>query len=160
MFITQVSGPEQRDIFERQQDGPIVFVSDSHAPSLWTKFLQLKEKDRLQRLKKMVGDQAESDVDDEDEAEEKEQSIWSWRKVLKSVFGDVNKKTAIKGTAKSPDSYNLYNRKPDFRNSYGWSVALTSSDYPPLKLSDIGVYLVNLTAVSKQSLHCFLLIKI
>jgi hypothetical protein len=55
-------------------------------------------------------------------------------------------------TVKAPDPYNLYDRDPGFRNNYGWSTALDEHDYEPLKDSDIGVYIVNLTAV------CFIII--
>lgn len=91
----------------------------------------------------------EEEEEKEDEDEEDEQQIsWSWRKLFKSVFGNENEKTDIKDTTDSPpDSYNLYDRKPDFRNTYGWSSALDGSDYPPLKIPDIGVFHVNLTAV-------------
>lgn len=50
-------------------------------------------------------------------------------------------------TVKTTDPYNLYDRDPGFRNNYGWSTALDEHDYEALKYSDIGVYLVNLTAV-------------
>ena len=125
----------------RQQEGPIVFIGDSRAPrpSLWTKFLQLKEQDRLQHLKRMVKFQQQP-------SQGEEQRTWSWRKLLNSIFGQENKKKGEK-VGKSPDSYNIYDRRPDFRNNYGWSIALDESDYQPLKYSGIGVYLVNLTAV-------------
>ncbi|KAK4255044.1 hypothetical protein QN277_008097 [Acacia crassicarpa] len=136
-------------ILKKQQEGPIVFVDDS----LWTKFLELKEQDRLQHLKKMVDDQAESDDDKEEKTEEAEPTDWSWRKLLNSVFGNVNTRIEKRHTVKPPDSYNLYDGKPDFRNRYGWSVALDSSNYSPLKRSGFGVYLVNLTAGSMMAPH-------
>ncbi|KAJ7949015.1 Vicilin-like seed storage protein [Quillaja saponaria] len=70
--------------------------------------------------------------------------------ILSSAFNPDDKDT--KGTGKSPDSYNLYDRSPDFRNAYGWSVALDETDYAPLKRSGIGLYLVNLTAVFENFL--------
>ncbi|XP_028775865.1 vicilin-like seed storage protein At2g28490 [Neltuma alba] len=146
------SGFELRKILTKQQGGPIVFVDDSHAPSLWTKFLQLKEQDRLQQLKKMLDDHAESD-DDEEKEQEAERTDWSWRKLLNFVFGNVNKETKKREIVKSPDSYNLYDRKPDFRNRFGWSVALDGYNYSPLKRSGTGVYLVNLTAGSMMAPH-------
>lgn len=132
------------EILSTQNEGPIVFISDSHSPSMWAKFLQLKEKERLEHLKRMVEFQQEPQ-DQEQEVEEE----WSWRKLLKSVFRTQNKKE--RGTRKSPDSYNLYDRRPDFQNNYGWSIALDHSDYTPLKHSGIGVYLVNLTAVNTSN---------
>ncbi|XP_054795084.1 LOW QUALITY PROTEIN: vicilin-like seed storage protein At2g28490 [Prosopis cineraria] len=146
------SGLELRQILKGQREGPIVLVDDSHAPSLWTKFLQLKEHDRLEHLKKMVDEQAESG-DDEEKKEEAEQTDWSWRKLLKFVFGSENKEREKRYFAKSPDSYNLYDSKPDFRNRFGWSVALDGSSYSPLRRSGIGVYLVNLTAGSMMAPH-------
>lgn len=147
-----------RKIFSKRLDGPIVFMDDSHAPSLWTKFLQLKKEDKVQHLKKMVqGQQEEEHNEEEEEVEEEEQTSWSRRKLLETVFGKElnNKAEKNKGTAGSPDSYNLYDKKPDFRNPYGWSSALDGNDYPPLKTPDTGVFHVNLTAVSKQALKTF-----
>lgn len=126
------------DVLTRQQDGPIVYLPDSHAPSLWSKFLQLNEQKRLQHLKRVLEFQ--------EKPQEREQMAWSWRKLLKSVFGAEDRKDT-RATGGSPDSYNIYKRSPDFRNNYGWTVALDESDYKPLKHSGIGVYLVNLTAV-------------
>lgn len=126
-------------------------IGDSHvsASSLWNKFLQLKEDEKLNHLKKLVQDQ-EEDEDDEEKEEEKPQPSWSWRKLLESVFGDEMKKNKKdKVSHKSPHSCNLYDRKPDFKNTYGWSVALDGSDYSPLKTSGIGIYHVNLKPVRK-----------
>lgn len=120
----------------------------SSATNIWNKFLQLKEEEKLQHLKRMVQCQEESD----DEEEEEQQASWSWRKLLESVLGvgDDNKNIRDqKFTDKSPHSCNLYDRKPDFINNYGWSVALDGSDYSPLKSSGIGIYHVNLKAVSQ-----------
>jgi hypothetical protein len=150
-----VTADEVREIMTRQQEGPIVFIGDSRAPrpSLWTKFLQLKEQDRLQHLKRVVKFQQQP-------SQGEEQRTWSWRKLLNSIFGQENKEKGEK-VGKSPDSYNIYDRRPDFRNNYGWSIALDESDYQPLKYSGIGVYLVNLTAViilvqSLDVAHCSL----
>ncbi|XP_061354956.1 vicilin-like seed storage protein At2g28490 [Gastrolobium bilobum] len=156
-----VSGAELRKFFTEQHEGPIVHVGDSHVTSIWTKFLQLKKEDKVQHLKKMVQDQEEQDDDDDDDDDDEEeeqqlQKSWSWRKLLESVFGNENKKDTRdnKGSHhKSPHSYNLYDRKPDFKNSYGWSVALDGSDYSPLKSSGVGIYHVNLTAGSMMTPH-------
>jgi len=139
----------------RQQEGPIVFLSDSRAPrpSPWRKFLQLKEQDRQQHLKRMVKFQQPPN-------QEEEQMAWSWRNLLNSIFGQENKKKCENG--KSPDSFNIYDRRPNFRNNYGWITAIDESDYQPLRQSGIGVCLVNLTAVnivlvqSLVSAHCSL----
>ncbi|XP_024437440.2 vicilin-like seed storage protein At2g28490 [Populus trichocarpa] len=124
----------------RQQESPIVFLGDSRAPrpSPWRKFLQLKEQDRLQHLKRMVKFQQPPN-------QEEEQMTWSWRNLLNSIFGQENKKKCENG--KSPDSFNIYDRRPNFRNNYGWITAIDESDYQPLRHSGIGVCLVNLTAV-------------
>lgn len=141
-----MSNGELNEILKRQQEGPIVYVTDPHPPSLWSKFLELKEHDRLQHLKRMVDSQ---EAKDDEEEEEQRRSTWSWRKQLSSVFGDrpADKKRDEKGTGKSPDSYNLYDKKVDYSNAYGYSKALDESEYEPLKSSGIGIYLVNLTAV-------------
>ncbi|KAM1205672.1 hypothetical protein ACFX2I_006466 [Malus domestica] len=148
-----VTSSELREMFTSQQQGPIVFVPESYSPSVWSKFLQLKQQDRLQEMKRMF------DIQQDDHQDKSE--TWSWRKLLNSVFGadsNENKRRRDdydkgKGTGKSPDSYNLYDRKPDFRNDYGWSMQLDDSDYSPLKHSGIGVYLVNLTAGSMMAPH-------
>ncbi|KAF9675539.1 hypothetical protein SADUNF_Sadunf09G0042700 [Salix dunnii] len=142
-----VTTDEVREIMTRQQEGPIVFIGDSRAPRLspWTKFLKLKEQDRLEHLKRLVKFQQQP-------SQGEEQMTWSWRKLLNSVFGQENKKKGEKA-GKSPNSYNIYDRRPDFRNNYGWSIALDESDYQPLKHSGVGVYLVNLTAGSMMAPH-------
>lgn len=149
----EVSIGELRDILSRQQDGPIVYVKDLHPPSLWTKFLELKQHDRLQHLRKVVDSQEEEDGhrdNDEEEGEEQKPS-WSWRKLLSSVFGDrapvADKRREKKGSGKSPDPCNLYDKKADYSNDYGYSKALDESNYDLLNSSGIGIYLVNLTAV-------------
>ncbi|KAG4961284.1 hypothetical protein JHK87_037917 [Glycine soja] len=146
------SGEELRKMFTRQHEGPIVHVGDSHATSIWTKFLQLKEEDKLQHLREMV-QQEQEEEEEEFVAEEEKQTSWSWRKLLESVFGDEIKNTREKVTKKSPHSCNLYDRKPDFKNSYGWSVALDGSEYSPLKSSGVGIYHVNLSAGSMMAPH-------
>lgn len=63
-----------------------------------------------------------------------------------SVFGKATKEREDK-ESKGPGSYNIYDRKPDFKNNYGYSIALDESDYSPLAHSDASIYLVNLSAV-------------
>ncbi|XP_019177854.1 PREDICTED: vicilin-like seed storage protein At2g28490 [Ipomoea nil] len=55
----------------------------------------------------------------------------------------------------APDSYNIFDndKKPDFSNEYGWSLAVDENDYAPLKIPDVTVYLVNLTAGSMMAPH-------
>ncbi|KAG0477417.1 hypothetical protein HPP92_014258 [Vanilla planifolia] len=80
---------------------------------------------------------------------------WRWTGILSSFFfgnggwrlEEENKESRSEGDAvKPPDAYNLYDRKPDFRNKYGWSIELNEHDYAPLKKSNVAVFLVNLTA--------------
>jgi len=140
--------------FTRKHEGPIVHVGCSHssASSIWTKFLQLKEDDKLNHMKKMMPDQEQ-----EQEEDEVMQKIrWSWRKLLESVFGnEIKNKKYDEVTHKSPHSCNLYDRKPDFKNIYGWSVALDGSDYSPLKSSGVGIYHVNLKPVRYSLLFLY-----
>ncbi|XP_003597174.3 vicilin-like seed storage protein At2g28490 [Medicago truncatula] len=146
-----VSGSELMKFFTRKNEGPIVHVGPSHASasSIWTKFLQLKEDEKLHHMKKMMQDQ-EEDV----EEEVKQKTSWSWRELLESVFGDeIKNMKKDKVAHKSPRSCNLYDRKPDFKNSYGWSVSLDGSDYSPLKSSGIGIYHVNLKPGSMMTPH-------
>lgn len=76
---------------------------------------------------------------------------WSWRKLLNRFIGGVDpsaeNRKGKKKKGSAPEPYNLYDNEPGFRNTYGWTVAVDRHDYEPLKHSDIGVYLVNLTAV-------------
>ncbi|KAK7261391.1 hypothetical protein RIF29_27700 [Crotalaria pallida] len=155
-----VSGAELRKIFTRQHEGPIVHLDTSRPTSIWTKFLQLNEEDKLQHLNKMVEDRDEPEDDDDDDddvedegEEEEEETRMSWRKLLESVFRNDNKETREKVTHKPPHSCNLYDRKPDFKNDYGWSVAVDGSDYHPLKKSGVGIYHVNLSAGSMMAPH-------
>ncbi|GLT46319.1 hypothetical protein SLA2020_200810 [Shorea laevis] len=141
-----VSKSVLRDILYRQQEGPIVYMNRTHTPNFWTKFNELRETDRLQHLKK-------AEARRESGHAEEEQTGWSWRKLLNSFFGIKITRDGYRGTRNFPDSYNLYNRSPDFRNNYGWSIALDGSDYSALKHSGIGVYLVNLTAGSMMAPH-------
>lgn len=133
-----VSEAELSPILTSQRGGPVVYVRNASAPAVWTKFLQLGESERLQKLKRM----AASDAEDS-------QTTWSFRKFLNSVLGKEGKK----GAGKTPDSYNIYDRTPDFRNDYGWSVALYESDYSPLEPAGTGVYYVNLSAGSMMAPH-------
>ncbi|XP_065867695.1 vicilin-like seed storage protein At2g28490 [Euphorbia lathyris] len=134
---------ELKDVMGSQRQGPIIYIDDSRAPRIWRSFIKMEEQEKLNHLKKMMPTF---------QIVEEEENIasWSWRKLLQSVIGR-EKKRETKG--KSPDSYNLYKRSPDFRNNYGSSVALDESSYDPLKNSGIGVYLVNLTGGSMMAPH-------
>ncbi|RHN75889.1 putative rmlC-like jelly roll protein [Medicago truncatula] len=148
-----VSGSKLMKFFTRKHEGPIVHVGRSHpsASNIWTKFLQLKEDDKLNHMMKMMQDE-EQEEEEDDEVMQK--TSWSWRNLLESVFGnEIKNKKYDKVTHKSPHSCNLYDRKPDFKNSYGWSVALDGSDYSPLKSYGIGIYHVNLKPGSMMTPH-------
>jgi len=107
-------------------------------------------------MKKMMQDQEQ-----EDEDEVMQKTSWSWRKLSESVFGnEIKNKKCDKVTHKTPHSCNIYDRKPDFKNSYGWSVALDGHDYSPLKSSGIGIYHVNLKPVRNPSIGKLLLVRI
>ncbi|GJX49200.1 hypothetical protein Tco_0276045 [Tanacetum coccineum] len=71
---------------------------------------------------------------------EVENPTWSVRSLLISLLGE-NKKTST-----SLDAYNIYDRKSDFKTDYGFSLEVNRDNYEPLRLSDFGAYLVNLTA--------------
>jgi mannose-6-phosphate isomerase-like protein (cupin superfamily) len=155
-----VTHAELKEILSSQQEGPIVYIPDSRSPKTWAKFLQLKQEDKLQHLKKIVGFHQGEEEEDEDELEEdinqeqNQKTTWSWRKLLDSLFANRDKKTKdYKGKGKSPDSYNLYDGKKGFKNNYGWSIALDEFSYSPLRKSGCGVYLVNLTAGSMMAPH-------
>lgn len=88
------------------------------------------------------------DMDDEDqETEEEDVVVWAWRKLLSVVVGKKEEARKTGADYSSADTYNLYQMQHDFENAYGWSVAVDENVYPSLRSSDIGVYLVNLTAV-------------
>ncbi|KAL6199992.1 hypothetical protein ACLB2K_029774 [Fragaria x ananassa] len=139
-----VSASELRHVLSGQHQGPIVSLNNSQPSNLWKKFLSMEEQDRLQELKKMV-----------DFSQEQEQTQpWSWRKLLTSIFGTIeNQKRKQNHHEHAQEAYNLYNRKPDFKNNYGSSLSVDESDYSPLQSSGIGVYLVNLKAGSMLAPH-------
>ncbi|CAI9105166.1 OLC1v1004028C1 [Oldenlandia corymbosa var. corymbosa] len=145
-----VSTNELREIFTSQHQGPIVHLSGSRAPGVWAKFLELKEHQRLAQLKRIV--HLEEDSKQDDDEEEEKQPTWSIRKFLKSIIGDENRDRGDK-RGKGPDAYNIYDMKPDFSNNYGWTKAVSEHDYSPLRHSDIGIFLVNLTAGSMLAPH-------
>ncbi|CAL4922523.1 unnamed protein product [Urochloa decumbens] len=98
------------------------------------------------------------DDDDDDECADDARPAWSWRKLVNRFIGGVNEdvtaeanKDKKKGGAPKP--FNLYDSKPGFRNTYGWTIAVDKHGYEPLKHSDTGVYLVNLTAGSMLAPH-------
>ncbi|CAN6482210.1 unnamed protein product [Victoria cruziana] len=49
--------------------------------------------------------------------------------------------------------FNIFKRKPDFSNFYGWSLAIDHKEYHALKGSNIGLFMVNLTKGSMMGPH-------
>uniref|UniRef100_A0A803M7Y5 Cupin type-1 domain-containing protein n=2 Tax=Chenopodium quinoa TaxID=63459 RepID=A0A803M7Y5_CHEQI len=144
-----VSIGQLREFMTGQDAGPIVYADTTHAPSLWANFLKLKGEERLERLK-MVAPNTGSD---EPKIEQPKSSWWN---IFDSLLGTENKKGEKKDdsrTGSSPDSYNLRDQKPSFKNDYGWSIAVDKHEYKPLKKSGIGLYLVNLAAGSMMAPH-------
>ncbi|KAK4363141.1 hypothetical protein RND71_018382 [Anisodus tanguticus] len=160
-----VSSAEVREILTRQFSSAIVplnTTTHSPTPSIWAQFLNLEQHQRLDHLKRIVHLEEEASLEED---EEREQPIWSLRKFLNNLFGDEGNKREKrrgddrgrgkgKGKGKGPDSFNLFDRKPDYKNDYGWSLALDQTEYSPLKHPDVGVYLVNLTAVTHLHHPC------
>uniref|UniRef100_A0A7N0UL14 Cupin type-1 domain-containing protein n=1 Tax=Kalanchoe fedtschenkoi TaxID=63787 RepID=A0A7N0UL14_KALFE len=146
---------ELGELMTTQTGGPIVFTTDpqSHAPSMWTSFLNSKHHDKARHLKKLVSGASSMIRESKDGVEDK----WKWwdARLVRSLFGAENEnKKGSSGRGKGgPDSYNLYDRSPDFKNNYGWSVALEEHDYSFLQHSGISIYLVNLTAGSMMAPH-------
>ncbi|KAK4420317.1 Vicilin-like seed storage protein [Sesamum alatum] len=139
-----VSKAELGKMLTRQDDGPIIYLSSS--PSLWSKFLDMDQHQKLTHMRKFVQIGME--------ALEEEQPTWSLRKFLFRMFGKIGQREDTKSkTSNGLEPYNIYHRKPDFKNNYGWINALDESDYSPLGHDDIGVYLVNLTAGSMMAPH-------
>ncbi|KAH7863078.1 hypothetical protein Vadar_013088 [Vaccinium darrowii] len=141
-----VSESQVRQILTRQKSGPIIslsnFDSNPHQSRVWTQFLEMKHHERVQCLKRMVQVHEEATEEDDEPI-----IMWLFRKLLNSVFEQEE------GRSERVDAYNLFDRKPDFENNYGSSVALDQSDYSPLRQSGIGLYLVNLTAGSMMAPH-------
>ncbi|CAI9290101.1 unnamed protein product [Lactuca saligna] len=133
------------ELLSSRQKGAIVYLKpDSESekePSIWKRFLDQGNREKQTQMKRIVQVRVKND--------EGEKTTWSLTEFVNSMFG-VNKK---KGDSKSLDSYNIYDRKPDFKNDYGWSIEVNENDYEPLKKSDFGVYLVNLTAGSMMAPH-------
>lgn len=126
--------------------GPIVFYTDraNNEPHRWASYMKSKQM-HVQKKESLDFNRAGGG-----EMERKENKRWTLRKFLANLLGgqfhDFRKKE--KNSDHGPNAYNLYDRDPDFRNNNGWSIALDEGNYAPLGINDIGVYLVNLTAVS------------
>lgn len=105
---------------------------------MWSEFLAQEPHQKLAHLKRIVNFGEEA-------SPKEEKSTWSLRKFLLNL---VNRKNVINHHHhKAPSVYNLYKKKPNFKNHHGWSKNVDSSDYSPLEQSGNGVYLVNLSPV-------------
>lgn len=127
---------ELADFLGTKLSGPIVSLTNPNYP---TSFLNLNQDQRLAHLKRIMHSEAVDEVE----------QPWPWlliRKLLTNPFSNKDKK------GDAPDSYNIFDEKPDFSNEYGWSLAVDENDYDPLKIPDVTVYLVNLTAVCTHHL--------
>ncbi|KAK6163271.1 hypothetical protein DH2020_000135 [Rehmannia glutinosa] len=146
-----VSKAELGKMLTRQNHGPIVYLSGSHSRSVWSKFLDMEQHHKLAHMRRIVHVRQQDIIDEEED----EQPTWSLRKFLFSVFGNAYERRKDMGSesSKGPESYNIYDRKPDFKNDYGSTIALDASNYSPLMHDDVGVYLVNLTAGSMMAPH-------
>ncbi|KAL3616415.1 hypothetical protein CASFOL_039805 [Castilleja foliolosa] len=144
-----VSEAELGELLTRQKNGPIVYLSESdpESPSMWSRFVDMDHHQKLTHMRRIVH------INTQDLKDDEEQPIWSFRKLLTSFFGRKRGEKKGQSTGKGPNAYNLYDRKPDFSNNYGSSIALDESDYEPLKYDDFGIYLVNLTAGSMMAPH-------
>ncbi|KAK4421490.1 Vicilin-like seed storage protein [Sesamum alatum] len=143
-----VSKAKLRKMLRRQENGPIVYLSDTSSP--WSKFLDMDQHQKLTHMRRIVQTGLEA-------LEEKEldgEATWSVRKLLFKLFGKVGQRENMRSKmSNGPDSYNIYDRKPDFENNYGWTKTLDESDYSPLGHDDVGVYLVHLTKGSMMAPH-------
>ncbi|XP_073137576.1 vicilin-like seed storage protein At2g28490 [Henckelia pumila] len=139
-----VSEAELSEMLTRQSHGPIVRLSDnSHS---WSKFLVMKRHEKLAHMRKIVGIK-------EADAEEEEGSTWCSFKEMLFGKADKSQDERRRKIDRGQDSCNIYERKPDFKNNYGWSTSLDESDYSPLENSDTGVYLVSLNKGSMMAPH-------
>lgn len=69
---------------------------------------------------------------------------------LESWFSDriLGIEAVTSSNSKKPRTYNIFDKNPDFKNCYGWSLTVTKKQLKSLKHTDIGFLMVNLTAVS------------
>ncbi|KAK7309281.1 hypothetical protein RJT34_05865 [Clitoria ternatea] len=79
---------------------------------------------------------------------EKHQTVWELEASFLDNFLGVesNKKKKLR-------TYNIFKNDPDFRNCYGWSVAVTNKKLKSLKRSNLGFMMVNLTRGSILGPH-------
>lgn len=128
-------------------------MKQGHGPIVYTKG---DAGEQAKRLVSLLQSKQEPTQKQEDEGVKK---TWSWRKLLDLIMWEVDEDVDDRrnpnepASPAAPDSYNLYDRRPDFQNDYGWSIALDEDDYAPLKHSGLGVYLVNLSSGAMMAPH-------
>ena len=72
-----------------------------------------------------------------------ELEAWILNRVL---GGDIA--TDVSSNDHKPRTYNVFDKHPDFKNRYGWSLMVTQKHLKPLNHINMGFLMVNLTAVS------------
>ncbi|PKU64877.1 Vicilin-like antimicrobial peptides 2-2 [Dendrobium catenatum] len=138
--------------------GPIIFIHGNEADYLQQ--LNGAVKSAMETMKKTR--RLAQDVNGKIEMEakeEKKKGACTLTSILSPIFSgepstEMNEaRRPVGDPVKAPDAYNIYDRDPDFRNDYGWSIEVNEHDYLPLKQSDISVFLVNLSAGSMMAPH-------
>ncbi|XP_020590037.1 vicilin-like seed storage protein At2g28490 [Phalaenopsis equestris] len=126
--------------------GSIIFNTDNEANHLHEVISDMKsEMKRLKQSRPLKQNSGKKTV--------------SWTTILGSIFfGETAKeknkaKRRASDPVEAPDAYNVYDREPDFKNDYGWSVEINGDDYLPLKQSDISITLLSLSTGSMMAPH-------
>nr|POE91573.1 vicilin-like seed storage protein [Quercus suber] len=82
---------------------------------------------------------------------ETETNFWELDDLLLQVFRRGRGGMLCGDNKKKP--YNIFDEKPDFENSNGWSLTVTKKNLHLLKGSNIGLFMVNLTKGSMMGPH-------
>ncbi|KAM4118108.1 hypothetical protein ACB094_02G175800 [Castanea mollissima] len=82
---------------------------------------------------------------------ETEKNFWELDALLLQVFRRGRGGMLFSDNKKKP--YNIFDEKPDFENSKGWSLTVTKKRLHSLKGSNIGLFMVNLTEGSMMGPH-------
>ncbi|GER51097.1 vicilin-like antimicrobial peptides 2-3, partial [Striga asiatica] len=100
-----VSEAELGKMFTRQNHGPIIYLSSSRHPSVWSKFLEMNQHDKLAHMKRYfrVIVRTDSFI-----------NVWSDPWIPNFASGIPGKTDVGFNTVKWPD----------FKNDYGWSMAI------------------------------------
>ncbi|KAG9440939.1 hypothetical protein H6P81_021104 [Aristolochia fimbriata] len=77
----------------------------------------------------------------------------NWRETVIEVLTGRGSSDIRVFNKKTPKTFNLLNKKPDFENCNGRSVTVNPKDFHPLKGSGIGMFMVNLTKGSMMGPH-------